>query len=392
MAMLTFLATDAGRPMKSGESHGKYFSRAGWMLFPHLPRVTASLFRMTRKFGAVEERHAPANLGKRPQAGKEIDRDEGVSVESQIKELDEEVQRLVSFVKDTYPTQYNCQPTWSLSDFALTNSLDEAKQIVGEFLELAELATDEFNWALAPVGQSLLDLKRHCWKHASFGVIQQLLKNIEVFLPPEARLDLLGSAEGARELYRQAELCNPEAVARVNFVFPDERDRRRAAKYLFEELEPREPIPVIRSVASLAAMYADLAIRGPDSPEAEGSRDALRRLVSRKAAKGSAPQGGRPPMTHHASTIALIHLISYGLAKQINEVHRFLERSLPHTPAKAKPLTGGFYPWLSKPPINLTIDDVLRRKVSKLACVIAGHALDLSPSKIEKSIYPALPI
>lgn len=357
-------------PSLDSVEFGEYFCRWRWILFPLLPKFLNSLAerprRLRTKVGALRARKgyvAPKDIFGR-------------------------LRRSISEVKESSIALYSAQPDWSFCDFRVT-SLAEAVKVVAEFLSLVESATLEFCWPLAwPLHQptELVDWKRHSWKHVFFGSIREFLVDASAGqeLPPQVRLELIGTFEDAQELFRKAARREPEAVARIESLFPTREDRRCAAEHLFEQVEPPQELPRIPSVADLAAEFATHAVHDPDSEEADKFRKRLRVLMSKRAAKGSAAHG-RPRIPHHDVTVVTAYMMSYGLAKQLKEVCRFLEQ-FQRRDEEWLCLIDQLYPWVSGT-LHLSVENVLTLETSKSACQIAGKALGLSPSKVEKTVY-----
>lgn len=244
---------------------------------------------------------------------------------------------------------YNAQPKWSLSDIQIGSS-SEALQVLGEFLRFVEVTAAEFCWTVnRPVRG--MDWKQHAWKHTTFAEIETIVADVNSgrWLPLELRVDQLGSLEEAQTLFQRAERGEPDAVARIDSVFPSRADKIAAARHLFD-LKDEDAAHPILSAPQLAAKLAEIAVRAPDSPDAERARRGSVLLLSKQGAKGSRPQGGRPPSPHHEEVVTTIWMMSYAMSKQLREVYNFLQNSEPdeqkrHANIEPQPARSTFQGW-----------------------------------------------
>ncbi len=279
---------------------------------------------------------------------------------------------------------YNAQPTWSLRDIQIGDS-SEPVQVVEEFLRLVEFTAAEFCWALNRPLKNV-DWKRHSWKHTNFAEIERIIADVNAgrWLPPQLAIDQLGSFEEAQALFRRAQQGEAGAVARIASVFPSLEDKNDAARHLFG-LNDEDAIPPIPSVPQLAAQLAEIVIRNPDSQKAHRARRDASLLLSKQAAKGSRPQGGRPPSPHHEEVVTTIWMMSYAVCKQAQQVLDFLQNAeLDEQKCRAK--MGQWFPWFS----SLMQTDYLRflqTGTTQSALALAAKLLAISPSKIAKIVH-----
>jgi len=275
---------------------------------------------------------------------------------------------------------YNAHPRWSLKDINV-DSAAESAGVIAEFLRLVEHAALEFCWPLNYPDKNM-HWQQHGWTHTTFSTIKGLIADVVsgTWVSP---LALIGSTEKARDLFRRAERKEPEAVARINSLFASEVDRDSAAREIFMSTEP---IPRILSVGDLAAELAQRAVRDPDSPEAEWARHKLSQLVSKHAVKGSTSGGGRPRSPYDGETVLVVWMMCFCVCKQMREVDQFLKK-IEKDESKRRPQLNQLYPWVSaelyKDPLSFLKDG----DTSYCALKLTGSLLELSPSKIQKTVY-----
>jgi hypothetical protein len=282
---------------------GKWLCRSEWWLFPvFLAGVSAAL-------SSAQQTERKSN----PRA---------------TTELLTEIGRLGEEVRKEKIAIYNAQPRWSLSDIRIESSSD-APKVVEEFLWLVKFAAAEFCWTLNRPTKEM-HWKKHAWKHTTFAEIERIIADVKAghWLPPELRIDQIGSFEEAQILFGRAKRREPDAVARIDSVFPSQADKNRAAKHVFE-LKDEEAVPPIPSARQLAAELAEIAVRSPDSQDAKRARRQSALLLSMQAVKGSRPQGGRPPSQLHEEVVSTVWMMGYAVSKQMREVRDFLQKSEP---------------------------------------------------------------
>ena len=278
---------------------------------------------------------------------------------------------------------YSAQLDWSLHQIKVRSSI-EAQELIEEFRRYVQLATDEFCWRLTFIDAKMA-LRKHSWKHSTFEALVALANDVRSrrYPPVPMLVDLIGSDKEACELFRRAERGDAEAVARVNFLYPSKSARIEAARHLFEyNKEPAEKIPFISSAPDQAADYVEIIMRDPDSSAAQQARKHLERLISQRARKGSPIQKGRAPTPYHEDGIKLLFRISYGLfiqLRRVNQVAASYNLSKPNVLRQ-------FYPELPS-----DLDSFLHLEPSDGACQIAGKALSISPSLIDKIVFPRRP-
>ena len=126
-----------------------------------------------------------------------------------------------------------------------------------------KFAAAEFCWTLNRPTKEM-HWKKHSWKHTTFAEIEWILADVKAgrWLPPQVTVDQIGSFERARSLFRRAERGEPDAVARVDSLFPSEEDKYTAARHLFG-LKDEDSGPVIPSIHQVAAQFAEIAVRSP---------------------------------------------------------------------------------------------------------------------------------
>jgi hypothetical protein len=339
---------------------GKWLCCAEGWLFPVAARAEVSV-----ALSRVQQAERKTNLSPSTELRTEMGR------------LDEEVQREKTAI-------YNAQPRWSLRDIQIDSSR-EASQLVGEFLRLVQFAAAEFCWTFnRPVKK--MDWKLHSWKHTTFAEIERIIADVNAgrWLPPEVTLDLIGSDKDVQQLFERAEVGEPDAVARVDSLFPFKEDKCTAARHVFglskEQLNPRIP-----SVGDVAARLAKIAVRSPDSHQADLARHQLERLVSKQAVKGSRPRGGRPRTPHHEETVTTVWMMSFAVSKQMREVQDFLQTSEPDKQKRDTKIEQS-YPWVSGL-LRSSCGEFLGYGNTQNALQLAGKFLGLSASKIQKVVY-----
>lgn len=276
---------------------------------------------------------------------------------------------------------YNAQPIWSIRHIRV-NSRSEATEVVKEFLRMVRFTSTVFCWPLnCPVRPA--QWEKHGWKHISFAELRTYVDDMERGWEPtvQTRADLIGSTDEVQRLFKKAASKDPAAVARIDALFPREEEKKQILDDFFASSERPTEIP---SAADLAAELAGIAIGSPDSKEAEQARRASSVLVSKRAAKGGAPQGGRPPGPYPDETILLLYKMSYALNKQLREVQGFLK--IWESPLeKRNDLFQQLCPWVSEI-VGNDLQSILESRPAKAACHIAGAVFGISASKVEKTL------
>jgi hypothetical protein len=278
---------------------------------------------------------------------------------------------------------YSAQPHWSLRDISVGSG--EIIELIQEFQELVEYTTANFDWVGGPpiLGK---ELQKHGWKHITYDSIKELVRDKACLVPAPLQADLAGTPEQLMDLIRQAENRVPSAAARLEFLFPDRNHLAFACECVMLEKIARARLDRIPTVGHLATQWATEAIRNPDSIEGKRAFHRLHLLVSRGSVLGLDSDKGRPKVQVHPTGIKQVYEMTYSLIKQIREVKQFF----------AKYLSGGkeleshlwiFYPWLRDVPEN-NILSFLERSTSDSAARLTGFMLRISPSKVQKTIYP----
>lgn len=347
---------------------GKWFCRTGDWILPY-SRPALSALRVRQRFVRTTTQNAYQSIDAR-----------------KPREVLRKVRRLYREINQRKTMLYNAQPRWSLSDIEV-KSLSQATELINEFLRFVEFAAAEFCW-MADHPRKPMEWRKHAWKHITFSDIENVLQEVNksggLWLPPELRLDLIGSFEEAQQLFQAAERCEPEAVARLDFLFRLKDDKDRAARHVLE-LNSRKRTPYIPSSGALAAEWVTHAVTYPDSEEAETARSRLKRLASIQAAKGSRREGGRPSATHHHETVVAVWMMAYAISKQLREVDRFLRKHAPNEQQRRTQLDQS-YPWVSRV-IGTNCSEFLKYGNTQNALQLAGKLLGVSASKVQKTIY-----
>ena len=277
---------------------------------------------------------------------------------------------------------YSAQPRWSLADIQVSRA--EVPELVAEFLKFVEVTALEFCWVL-PFGCHRKDLKRHAWKHVSYSVLKELTADIKArrYSPPEVIIDELGGRDAARASFRCAERRDPKAVSRISAFLPTESGRQAAARALFHDCEPSEPVPHVPGIVELGIRYLRIIAQNPHSPEADRARGDLRQLVSARTVKGSSLSKGRPRAGYHREAVEAMLLMGNALFLQLREVKGLLDKQ--QEPRRVTE----FYPWLS--PVlkdkDYDLQSLLKTEPFRAGALIVSHLLEISPSKIEKLVY-----
>jgi hypothetical protein len=342
----------------------KRLHRAGWWLIPYTREAVSAMYRALETLGSTRRSTILPRTVPRKRS-----------------EIHREVKRLVPEIHKERIAFYNAQPCWSLREIQV-NSSSEVHQAVEEFLGLAKIAAAEFCWAMnLPV--SGMGWKIHGWKHTTFAEIENIIKDLNAghWLPPELRADLIRSAAEAEALFHRASRNEPEAVARLDFLFPSKEDKLRAGQAILDTTQN----PIVPAPEFLAADWVRTAIRHPDSNEAEEARDNLRRLVSKQAAKGSRPKGGRPASQHHEEIVSTIWMMSYCISKQMREIQKFLLKSEPDE-KKRRAILDESYLWLY-PVTGMDYVQFLEFGNTQSALELAGKLLGISASKVAKVVH-----
>jgi hypothetical protein len=279
---------------------------------------------------------------------------------------------------------YSAQPQWSFRDIPV-NSVVEAIEVLQEFKDLVEHTTSNFDWLTGPPTLKK-ELRKHGWKHVTHDLVKELTSGEKSFIvPPAMQADLVGTSEQLLDLIRQAENRVPQAVARLEFLFPRRDHLAQACEFNLLEKIPRARLDDIPTVAQLAAEWATEAVRNADSMGAERARDRLKLLVSRGSALRSTSDKGRPKVNVHPIAIKEINDMNYCLFRQVQEVRTFLDRNFPYDKGNQSRLLR-FYPWL-KDVAGKDIWSFIKGSASMGAMQITGVAFGISPGKVQQTLY-----
>jgi len=334
---------------------GNYFRRAAYVVYPKLPRVIEAYIttfeRAQAEIQAYERAHpTPPDAP----AWSEPLTDEQAKLTAQA--LDKSIRASVERLAETEPKLYNAQPDWRMKDISVGSGA-EADAILREFFHFAEYASDAFGWWRFsfpkergfPKGK---DWMRHGWKHITPGDLEEIAGRVKSgnhplddLMPP---IDLLPDSHKEREaLFRNAARGVPEAVARLHFLFPTESDKREAAEYSLglPRNEIAQLLSQIPSPGALAAQWAHVAVRRPDSDEAAEARRGITALIAKSSARGS--KVGRPKIPFSVEMTVTVYRMSYVLYKQLREVDRFLKKLISGDDQRSQKL-GHLYPWLAR--------------------------------------------
>lgn len=273
-----------------------------------------------------------------------------------------------------YKAMYNNQPRWSLREFDI-RSQREALAIVQEFQQFASFASHNFGWSWQDPGD-YEEWQRHAWKHIDFPSIESMDSSGFFFSEAESARN---NTKDLEAVVQAAIRKNPEAVARLDALFPNETEKHQALTGLSPSENHRIP-----SSEDLALDLVTTIKRKPDSSEADRARRDLGILVSRRAITG-AVHVGRLRVPHSNKFVAQVFKMSYALARQIKEVNSFLESYQPSA-SKRVHLLRPYYPWLGSATV-LDLPALATTKPIEAAGHIASHVLKVSPSKIQKIVY-----
>ncbi|MCI0724363.1 MAG: hypothetical protein L0338_36170 [Acidobacteria bacterium] len=281
---------------------------------------------------------------------------------------------------------YNSQLQWSVDTIEVQSS-GEAAAVIEEFATLVRKAANSFCWEGFDLDK--VRWEKHAWKHISFETIKEMVRRIKRrdWMPPQVRFDLLGTLDDSRAVFRKAEQRDPESVARLAYLFPLEVDLQEAAKHLFRHKAPPEPAPSIPRPQDLAWEYVDEIFKDSESDAADKARQDLQRLVSKKAARGSAVRRGRLPVGFHRDEVSLLCMMCYALFVQHRQAWRFLHRFVA-SGEQCFALLRQHLPAVGDLP--LTSDDLQERgglQPIKAAFQMAGKLLGMSAGKIESIYY-----
>jgi hypothetical protein len=354
----------------SNLEEGKWFYCSGWWLFPCSSHSIVALRQAIQELSRLKE---PADH--RPTDSRTAD------------EIQREIVQGFRELREHKTVFYNAQPEWSARQVSIHSS-SEVLDVVNEFLRFVEFAAAEFCWTMNRPHEEM-HWKKHSWKHTTFAEVERIIADVKArrWLPPQLTLDVIGTFEQAQELFRSAERIEPEAITRIDSLFPSEEDKYTAARHLFG-LNEGDAVPLIPTAVELGYELLRNIFRSDSQKNQDHARDLLKRLISKQAATGSQPGGGRPPSAHHPETVITIWMMCYAMAKQIREVDRFVSKYESNRPNRHSRLHQ-YYPQLYQHKIALS--DVLDRETVRSAFEVAGKFLELSTSKIDKVVYPRRP-
>lgn len=291
-------------------------------------------------------------------------------------------------VAAAHKAAYNAQPRWFL-DSLTVNSTAEAKEVLKEFMDFVDHTTSYSPWAtdfLFATGLSLEDLKKHGWKHITYDFIKELTDGErDVLVPKVAKVYLVGTSEQFLDLIRQAEKSVPQAVARLEFLFPERQDLADACEFYLMGKMPRERLDAIPTVSQLAGEWATEAVRNPDSKDAQVARDSLDKLVSKNSALRSGSNKGRPKLQVPSMAVKELYKMCLCLFVQVKQVRGFLVKHSVDNDNNMGILRE-LYPWLK----NVSDGDILsfvENSASAGAMQITGHILGIGPTKVQQMIY-----
>jgi hypothetical protein len=356
---------------------GRWFVAEGFWLLPKIESVIANADAARARFTPPRLRSRKGRditLGKR---SREISRKQAEAITRRLKRDFEEI-------VDASNAYYRAQPHWSLHDITV-KSVVEAIELLQEFVDFTEHITPHFRWMTGPLTNEK-ELKKHGWKHITYDWIKGLTEGKMSFLvPPAMRADLVGTSEQLQDLIRQAENRVPQAIARLEFLFPRRQDLVEACEFTLLKKIPRETLDGIYSVAQLAGEWATMAVCNPDSEEATRALGLLRLLVLKGSALRSSSDKGRPKLQVHPVAIREIYKMSSCLIRQVQEVRTFLDRTFPRGNENQSRLLR-LYPWLNDV-AGRDIVSFIKGSASTGAMQITGRALRISPGKVQQTLY-----
>lgn len=285
---------------------------------------------------------------------------------------------------------YDDQPKWSFGQIK-ARDLDQAHEVVGEFVQAVRHASYEYCWPLSHA-LSKAQWQKHSWKHVTYNDLKLAAEDTVRPKIPEMRFH--GFDIGSiRRLFVGAFEKNLSAVAFLTHLFPDENEKEAIAKSYLEGFSHAIDVDLkgIPSAGDLASDYVMEMYRDPNSREAEQAREKLEFLISPKSLKGQVRAAGRPYEVLHDESVAIVHRMSAALFRQIREMDRFLARFEVSEDARI-PFLVEKLPWISGLRVQEEYDEPLRALLSKhptegapfLAHLVLPH---LSPSTIEKAAY-----
>jgi hypothetical protein len=388
-------------------ARGEWFACHGYWVFPYSDRflsvISRNLKEVKKKQGEFAQQHpqnssVKKNLKRAKKKGEPAQQHPPTPSDwvRRFKVLDRQAQSAVQWLAEIGSLPYNAQPNWSLRELR-PSSLDEACAIIKEFLGLAKLASEAFDW-----GPHLFLPKmrwmEHSWKHISMADLERIASDVRSGIYPFPDLgppiDLFETGDDTRQLFLRAAQRDPSAVTRLNVLFPSKQTQREVAELYFVGAKPLDEIQSmvsgILTPEELAAEYTRVARTYPDSEEAEKARNELGVLAGKAAVKGSTT---RPRIPFGEETVTHIYRMSYALFKQAKEVNRLLsntiqEGSFLDKEEKRDLLLREFYPWLTRRfPKPHDIFGFLQSQPTAGACKLAGIVLEISPSKVSKIVF-----
>jgi hypothetical protein len=208
---------------------------------------------------------------------------------------------------------YRSQVDWDLASVQVS-SLDEAIDVVNEFLAMTAHASAEYCWQLNEPPEHSWEL--HSWKHISYGDIIDLSKEAKWSDVPAIRMDAFVGSENVEPLLKRAIGREIEAVAAVNFLLPTMQDRIEAFKMFCSSDVLESSIREIPSSIELGMNYLRTIPGDPTSQNAEDARENLRRLTSRKSLTLGLRKQGRPRDTQHPESVRRLYIMGNALLRQ----------------------------------------------------------------------------
>jgi len=371
--------------------HGKWFRRSLYIVFPNLDNVLSTFVTNYRKaFAEIKAFSAAHPIPPEPQ-------DYGATSQEERKHLAEVLSSIIATTEEVererVTKMYNAQPRWSMTEIH-ARTVSEASEILREFFEVVGSASKEFGWWEAWFIE-MMTWMAHSWKHVTLADLERVAnrahKGEHPFDDLGPHFDVLcGSGEDFRALLVKAAERVPEAVARLNYLVPRQRDLLSVARSFLSlpQDEISRLVSRIPSAGQVAAECAQIAVTNPDSAEAERARRTIASLVAKGSARGS--RVGRPRISYSGEALATVYRMSYALYKQVREVNRFVMKLLPSSLERSGFLAG-FYPWLDEKIRPERLADFAKRQPTEGACEIASKELGLSISKVRKSALPPMP-
>jgi len=364
------MQTSKSHSESNKETWGQWFFASVYWLLPHCNKSYAAL----KAVGEIWARQEPI-----PELTK---LSSGQSTREEAELRSRELQEMARVLSAREIAFYNAQPSWSLISLTL-NSADELEPCLLEFQRLVEHCSWEFDWRFASIYENT-QWRKHGWKHISYSTLCDTLSWEKDDDLPLDRAELVGTAEEFLNVDRDAVQLDPGSIARLQVLFPEREDLVEIVEFYTYDSDLISKVWRIPTADEMAATLTESILRDPNSPDAEKKRKELQKLVSKGSGLGSRSSGGRPTLPTHPRLILLTYQMSYCLAQQIREVVRFLGRY--HRERNVQPVLLRFYPWLKEVPGH-DILSFLERSPNDAAVQISSQLLEMSPSKISKTIY-----